>query len=204
MSEWWTYRLSDFLMFAPGTYWRLVAQYNQAYWPMHALAAALGVALLVLARSAHRRPLAARLVPALLAACWAWVGWAFHWQRHAEINTAAQWLAMAFFTQAALLAVLALWPTGGTPNPRRGTAENAGWWLALAGLAVYPLLGSFAGRPWSQGELFGMAPDPTAWVSIGLLLAMRNAWPVALRWLALLIPVLAVAVGLATLWTMAG
>lgn len=34
MSEWWTYRLSDFLMFSPATYWRMVERYNREVWPL--------------------------------------------------------------------------------------------------------------------------------------------------------------------------
>ena len=33
MSEWWTYHLSDFLLFAPRTYYRLFELYNAAIWP---------------------------------------------------------------------------------------------------------------------------------------------------------------------------
>ena len=41
MTEWWTYRPSDFLMFAPETYWRLVERYNLDVWPLQLLALAL-------------------------------------------------------------------------------------------------------------------------------------------------------------------
>ena len=41
-SEWWTYSLSDLLLFSPRTYYRLFELYNEAVWPMH-VAAALGV-----------------------------------------------------------------------------------------------------------------------------------------------------------------
>ena len=37
MSEWWTYRPSDFLMFAPRTYWRLFELHNEAWWPAQPL-----------------------------------------------------------------------------------------------------------------------------------------------------------------------
>ena len=33
MSEWWTYSLSDFLLFSPRTYYRLLELYNLAIWP---------------------------------------------------------------------------------------------------------------------------------------------------------------------------
>ena len=33
MPEWWTYSLSDFLMFSPRTYYRLFELHNAAIWP---------------------------------------------------------------------------------------------------------------------------------------------------------------------------
>ena len=45
MSEWWTYRPSDFLMFAPDTYWRLFELHNAAWWPLGLLANVLVLAL---------------------------------------------------------------------------------------------------------------------------------------------------------------
>ena len=33
MSEWWTYTLSDFLLFSPRTYYRLFELYNDEIWP---------------------------------------------------------------------------------------------------------------------------------------------------------------------------
>ena len=38
MSEWLSYRPSDFLMFAPRTYWRLFELHNGAWWPAQPLA----------------------------------------------------------------------------------------------------------------------------------------------------------------------
>jgi len=33
MSEWWTYRPEDFLLFSPRVYWRLFELHNEALWP---------------------------------------------------------------------------------------------------------------------------------------------------------------------------
>ena len=43
MSEWWTYRLSDFLLFAPRTYWRQFELMNLQWWPLQPLLLAAGV-----------------------------------------------------------------------------------------------------------------------------------------------------------------
>src|SRR6185369_9229836 len=105
MSEWWTYQLSDFLMFSPEIYWRLVARYNRDLWPLQLPALAAGWIALWLAIAP--RPGSQRITALILAAAWLWTGWAFHWQRFAAINWAAEYLAIAFGVQAVLLLVAA-------------------------------------------------------------------------------------------------
>src|SRR5215207_8603081 len=106
MSEWWTYRLSDFLMFSPSVYWRLVERYNRDAWPVQVLMLFLGVWMLWLARK--RSPTTITVGAAVLAAVWLWVGWSFHWQRYATINWAAEYLGAAFAVEAILLMVTGL------------------------------------------------------------------------------------------------
>ena len=45
MSEWWTYSLSDFLMFSARSYWRLTELYNRDVWPAQLVALAAGVGI---------------------------------------------------------------------------------------------------------------------------------------------------------------
>ena len=63
--------------------------------------------------------------------------------------------------------------------------------------------GLLAGRPWTQIELFGMTPEPTALASLGLLLASRQPPARALRILLAIIPTLSLLLGAATLWLVA-
>lgn len=194
MSEWWTYGLSDFLMFSPRTWWRLVEQYHRALWPVQWVGVAASVAAVVLALCARRSPASLRLLALLLAMAWAWVAWAFHWQRHATINLAAPWWAGLFGLQALLYLAAAAWPlptAGASPGLRR-----LGGSLAVLGLAGPALQGWMAGRPWAQAEVFGVMPDPTALGSLGLWLAVAGTRPL---WL-LPGPLIAVATGLALRW----
>ncbi len=55
-----------------------------------------------------------------------------------------------------------------------------GW--ALLG---QPLFAWLVGRPWLQAQVFGLAPDPTALFTLGLLLA-RPGRPQPSRWIAAL------------------
>lgn len=201
MSEWWTYRLSDFLMFSPRTYWRLVELYNRGVWP--AQLAALGVGLGALWLAGTRRAGAARVLAALLAAAWLWVGWAFHWQRYATINWAAQYFAVAFAVQAVLLLALGVWQRDGHAPTTGSALQRLGWLLAVGGVLLYPLAGLLAARPWAQAEVFGIAPEPTALASLGLLLASGHPPSRAGRCVLAIIPTLALLVGAATLWLMA-
>ena len=207
MSEWWTYRPSDFLMFAPRTYYRLFEIYNTEVWPGPVVALALGLALLWCA--ARRTPAAARVAMVLLAATWWWVAWAFHWQRYATIHSAAPWFAVAFAAQGVLLLAC-----GGIGPHLRVRGKRGGLWGVGLGLLLFaqlaqPWLGVALGRPWRQAELFGLAPDPTVLGTLGLLLLLqpRHATGSARStllpgWLLWPIPLLWCAINGVTLWTM--
>jgi Family of unknown function (DUF6064) len=193
MGEWATYSLSDFLMFSPQAYWRLVARYNAAWWPGQLLAQAAGLALVGLL---VRRKDRAALV--ILAAAWAWVGWAFAAQRYAEIFLAGGWLAAACAVQALVL-------VGAAAVPLKAEREShLGWlgWMLLAIALLYPLQGAGSARSWNEAEVFGFMPDPTALASLGALLAMGRL----ARWLRVLLaalPLAFLALGLATRWLIA-
>ena len=186
MSEWSTYTLSDLLMFSARTYYRLIGLYNQEIWPMHLLAAAAGVVLVVCARGTGER--AGRTAAIVLGLCWLWVAWAYHAERYATIHSAAPYFAAGFAIQGLLLLC-----AGNLRIDRQGIGPG----LLLAALLAYPLLALLSGRPWLQAELFGIAPDPTAAVTLILLaFAARASWPL---WP---LPLLWSAVSGATLWTM--
>ena len=178
MSDWWTYRPEDFLLFSPRVYWRMFEVHNAALRPLQLVMLATGLTVILLAL---RRPIGSGLWIALsLAALWAFVGWSFLWNRYAAINWAIAYVAPAFGLQALLLAVLGL---RGLVFDRRGIAGRAGMLLATIGLFAYPLLVLPFGRRLASAEVFGIAPDPTAITTVGMLLAGRG------RFVALLLPI---------------
>ena len=174
MSEWSTYRLGSFLMFSPRTYAGLVERYNAELWPLQPLLVALGGLALAWAWRA-RSPAPGRWVWALLGAAWLWVGWAFHHQRFAAINWAAEYVAWAFGAQGLAL----LW--AGTLRGSLGFGAGlpvvriAGLAIVALALAGQPLLGAALGRPWAQVESFGLMTDPTAVATLGFLLLAQRA-----------------------------
>jgi hypothetical protein len=144
MSEWWTYRPEDFLLFSPRVYWRMFELHNAALWPLQVLALAAG--LIVILIVAWRPRSSARWLALLLAILWIFVGWSFLWNRYAAINWAAAYVAPAFAVEGVLLLV---------SGP------------LLNGLA-------FDRRGLASSEVFGIAPDPTAIATLGLLLLARG------------------------------
>jgi hypothetical protein len=191
VSEWWTYTLSDFLLFSPRTYWRTVELYNAAVWPLQLAGVALGAwiaAWLVTSRGLPRWTLLA------LAACWLWIAWSFHYERYAQINWAAPAFALAFAMQGMLLAAASVASGPVLPVRKRAVAAAV---VAFASVG-YPLLAPLAGRALTAAEAFGTAATPTAVATLALTGLVRGRMR---GWLAL-VPLLWCAVAAATLWAM--
>ena len=191
MSEWSTYSLSSFLLFSARTYYRLFELYNADVWPLQivTLAIGLGILFLIVRGTAS----SGRVVAAMLAALWLFVAWAYLLERYDPINFAARYFAIGFAAQAMLL----VW-TGVIRDRLR--FDSAGWigiaMIAYA-LAIHPLIAPLSGRPWTQAEIFGLAPDPTVIATLGVIVAASRP-----HWLLLIMPLLWCAISSLTLWTM--
>ena len=195
MSEWWTYSLSDFLLFSPRTYYRLFELYNAAIWPLQIVGFALGAAILgLLLRDVVWR---GRAIAAALAVCWLWVAWAYLLERYDTINWAASYFAAGFALEALLLVWVGIIRDRLRFQAGLDLARKAGICIFLFALAVHPLIGPLTGRPWLQSELFGVAPDPTAIATLGVLVAASRP-----HWELLVIPLIWCAISGATLWIM--
>jgi hypothetical protein len=203
-AEWSTYRPSDFLMFSPRIYWRLFESLNEAWWPAQLLF--VGVPLAWLAgrrrRAGESEALALRGAALFLAVCWWIVAWFFLQLRYAPINWAASGFAVAFALQGVALLSLAM--SGHVLGEKRAARQGAGIVLVLWGLLGHPLLAPTVGRPWTQAEVFGLAPDPTAIGTLGVLLLLDAQTPAARLLLHVLwfVPISWCALSAATLATM--
>ena len=197
MSEWWTYRPSDFLMFSARTYYRLFELYNADVWPAQVLTLGLGLALWLALWQG--RAWAPRAALGLLGAAWLWVAWGFHWQRFASINSAAPGYAGAFAVEGLLLLA---WAAAKPAIAMRG--RGIGLALLLVALLAHPALGAALGLPWRQAAVFGLAPDPTALGTLGALLSAQSSRRAFPRWLLWPIPLLWCVIVGVTLATMHG
>jgi Family of unknown function (DUF6064) len=167
MPEWWTYRLSDFLLFSPRTYYRMIERLNESVWPAHLLTLALGGTILALALGATIPRL--RVVWTTLALLWLWTGWAFLWRRYAAINWAAVYIAPLFVLQALLL-LMEGFGRSTQRNRSDGRTRATGLALLVGAIALYPVIAPVVGRGWGPAEVFGIEPDPTAIATLGIVL----------------------------------
>ena len=189
MSELWKYTISDFLLFSPRTYYRMIERYNDAVWPAQLATLAFGVVILVLL---YRPALERRwIISGIIAVLWAFVAGAFLWMRYTTINWAATYFAGMFAIEVVLLARQPF-------RPRRDATGIIGLALFIASLTLYPLLAPLLGRGLRQSEIFGVAPDPTVLATLGLLVVAEGP-P---RWWTLVVPLVWCLISGATLWLM--
>jgi hypothetical protein len=166
------------LSFTAEVFFSLLGQYNRAIWPVQIFAGLLGLGAVLLAS----RPAVGsdRVVAAILAVAWLWVAIAFHWAYFGTISFVAPVAAACFAVQAAFLVWRGVFRGDLAFRLRASLAGWSGLGLMLFALAIYPLLGGFAGRPWSSVAWFGVAPCPTVIGTIGLLLLIDGPPPLGL------------------------
>ena len=83
-------------------------------------------------------------------------------------------------------------------GPGKSWIARAGAGIFFFALLVIPLIGPLLGRSWRQIEIFGVAPDPTAVATLGILLLAQGQ----VRWELVLVPAIGCAVSGATLLAM--
>ena len=160
MTGWSSYSLSDFLMFSPEAYFRLYEINNTTLWPLQIIVVLAALAICFL--SLKKDPQSDRVISIILAMFWALIAWQFFYQLFAKINLAAPWYSIGFAIES--VALLMIFFTG------RNRFSKTGFLLFLYALLIQPLIGVLSGRDWPGMEIFGIAPDPTALGTLGLLM----------------------------------
>ena len=159
-----------------------MAQYNRLWFPGDIFV----VLLVLVAFALVARPrsgctgISARIVGALLAASWVWVGAAHQLQHMATLNFMAPIYGIAWIVQGVLIAFTCT--VLGRVRFRFG-GDVRGWTglaLAVFGLFGYPLVVLSLGFGWRALPLAGMAPDPTVIFTAGILAATRERPPLHL------------------------
>lgn len=167
MFEWWTYRPEGLLLFSERAYWRLFEMHNAAVWPGQYVATALGAMILFLVF--RPKSWSGRVIALVMTAAWLFVAWAYHWHAYATINWTARYAAIAFAVEAALFAWFGVVRDTLEFAMQRNPRSVLRITLITYAIFVHPLVPLVDGRPLDSAEIFGLAPDPTAIATLGLL-----------------------------------
>ncbi|PZQ11603.1 MAG: hypothetical protein DI565_17855 [Ancylobacter novellus] len=170
MSEWWTYRPSDFLLFSPRVYERLIESHNASLGAWLWIAAALSVATGLCAWRGGDK--GARAALALVGAGLCWTGWSFLSARYASINWAAGYAAPAFWLAGAAFVMAAAFARRPLRSAR-GDVAAITTLLVILIASAYPLLAAVSGKPWISVEVAFVMPDPTALLALGVAALIR-------------------------------
>ena len=195
MSEWWTYRPADLLMFSFRVYERLFVLHNQTIWPAQWLALALGAGLLLALWQSRAGWL--RLFMPLLAAGWVFVAWAFLWQRYAPINWGIRYVVPLFVLQALLLLILSRWRGGLALSSRWQTSRALGLALVAYAVFLHPFSALLHDRSLAGAEVVGLTPDPLAIATLGVAALVQ---PARWGWALMVVPLLWCLISAATLY----
>lgn len=185
------YELSDFLAFAPETYWRLFDRMNRGVWPLQVPLLMVLAGSIVAAIRCWRY--ASFAVASGLAAGWALTTQVFLASHYLPINWAIAWVVPWAWAQVAVLLVL-------VPGLRFIQTRRTLPALFVTVFALcYPIVGLAFGRPLAQVEIAGLAPDPTMLLTLGLLGLAQPGWR---RLVLAVLPVAWCLISTATLLTM--
>jgi hypothetical protein len=156
-------------------FFALFAEANQAIWPMQIVWYTLAVVVVILAiRSIGA---SSRLISALLAAYYVWIGVVFFWMFQSRIDDGAGIHGAMYVLGGILLLVAGVVRRDLTFRPGWNALSVVGGLFITYALVLYPILGLAAGHIFPAAPAFGIAPCPTTIFTFGLLLWTRKPTP---------------------------
>jgi hypothetical protein len=162
------------LPFTRDQFFEVFARYNEGVMPLQ-------IALVLLALSAFgamviRRRGSDRVVSAILAGLWAWMGIVYQFIYFAPVNAAAPVFAATFLAAAALFAWAGVVRGHLVFDSDQRARRLAGYALITYALVGYPLLSLLLGRQFPELPTFGL-PCPTTIFTIGMLAFLSGPFP---------------------------
>lgn len=165
------------LPFSQAQFFAVFTRYNEAVAPAQILLLTLGIGAVALALRPTRW--SDRLIGAVLAGLWLWMGVVYHWWFFRPINPVATVFGAAFVVEGGLLlwyAVVRRRVAFRAPKSLRGGVALG---LLLYAFAAYPALGWVLGHRYPAAPTFGL-PCPTTIATLGLMLWTSGRPPLAI------------------------
>jgi hypothetical protein len=162
------------LPFTRDQFFEVFARYNEGVMPLQ-------LALFLLALSAFgamviRRRGSDRVVSAILAGLWAWMGIVYHFNYFAPVNPAAPVFAAMFLAAAALFAWAGVVRGRLVFDDDSRARRIVGHALIAYALVGYPIVSLLLGRQYPDVPTFGV-PCPTTIFTMGMLAFLSRPFP---------------------------
>jgi hypothetical protein len=162
------------LPFSREQFFHVLSTYNDDVTPLQ-------IGLVLLALSAFgamvvRRRDSDRVISAILAGLWAWMGIVYHLMYFREVNPAATLFGIAFLGAAAIFAWTGVVQRRLVFDCESRVRRIAGHGLIAYSLIGYPLLSAMLGREFPEIPTFGL-PCPTTIFTLGMLAFLSAPFP---------------------------
>lgn len=162
------------LPFTRTEFFEVFVRYNEGVWPAQIVLYALAIAALGLVFA--RRGQSGRLIAAILALLWLWMGAVYHLAYFRPINPAAGLFGGVFLLGAAAFAWEGVVRGRLRFDPRIRAQSGIALALLAYALVVYPLLARLLGHGYPAMPTFGL-PCPTTIFTLGMLALLRPPYP---------------------------
>lgn len=141
--------------------------YNQSVWPFQIILNLLAIGVLVLVLKPL--PSSNKMIAAILAFFWLWIGIAYHLAFFSAINPAAYFFALANVLQGVAFLFFGVFKSRLAFRYQTNIFGIIGALFVLYALIVYPVLGYSLGHVYPKSPTFGL-PCPTTIFTFGILL----------------------------------
>jgi hypothetical protein len=142
---------------------------------MQIIAYVLGGLAVVLA--VRRTPFSGRVIGAILAFYWLWMGIVYNLIFFTRINRAAYGFASIFIAQGVLFLGASVWKNRINYRAGPDIYSFTGAVFILYAMVVYPILGSAFGHGYPRCPVFGVTPCPVTIFTYGILLFAARKVP---------------------------
>lgn len=162
----------------PEAFFRTMAAYNAAIWPVQIITYILGIAAVILVL--RETKFSDRIVSLILGCLWLWSGIVFCFVFFGKFNSMF-YIMGAFLILQGILFLLYSFRVYVTRflsfRARGGSYTIVGTVMIVYAWVIYPLIGHLTGHAYPQTPVFGVAPCPLTIFTFGLLLLTHKRVP---------------------------
>lgn len=160
------------LPFTQAQFLGVFKSYNEAIFPAHILAYALGLlCVFLLFRNVKY---SGRIIYGILSVFWIWMGAVYHIAYFSSINKAAYGFGALFILEGLIFLYQSLFGKPGEFKFSGSAKSYIGLAMIAFAMAIYSAIGYFAGHSYPYSPVFGVAPCPVAIFTFGMLLQPRS------------------------------